>query len=97
MNKKIDKKCPHCSKWTKWDGKPESTCEYCMQPLDARAVDEKREWDERQESYKKNDFFTPKDTDGPFMLATRKVAFVFHLIFGGIAWIFIWAFASTPG
>ena len=97
MNAKIDKKCPHCSKWTAWDGKPNSTCEHCLSPLDARAVEERKEWIAREESYKMADFFVPKPNDGPFILLIRKVGFVLHLIFGGIAWLFIWAFASTPG
>jgi hypothetical protein len=92
-----EKKCGSCGQWTAWTGKATDRCTHCNALLDSRTIQEHEEWKEREEAYQKNDFFTPREDDGPLMLATRKVAFVFHLIFGGIAWIFIWAFASTPG
>lgn len=94
---KQEKKCDGCGEWTPWTGLATDRCLNCNTPLDTRTVDEVKAWVQRIEEDKKNDFFTQKETDGPFMIATRKVAFFFHMIFGGIAWIFIWAFASTPG
>jgi len=93
----MEKKCPHCQSWTNWKGNINDRCENCNKLLEERTVLELQVWREREEEYKKSDFFTPKKTDGPLMLVTRKVAFVFHMIFGAIAWIFIWSFASTPG
>jgi len=91
------KKCNHCGQWTVWDHKLTDRCQHCNELLQPQLAQEKEEWKARIVNEKKDDFFTPKDTDGPFMLATRRVAFFFHLIFGAIAWIFIWSFASTPG
>lgn len=93
----MEKKCPHCQQWTPWLGKLTDKCKSCNELLEERIVLEYQAWRKRDEEYKKSDFFTPKETDGPLMLATRKVAFVFHMIFGAIAWLFIWSFASTPG
>lgn len=92
-----EKKCESCNKWTPWNGNPSDRCIHCDALLDSRSLQEHEEWKTREEKYNESDFFKPKENDGPLMLATRKVAFFFHLVFGGIAWFFIWLFASTPG
>lgn len=91
------KKCPHCGEWSHWQQQLTDRCEHCNELLEYRAVQEKAAWKKRLSDEKTADFFTPKETDGPFMLATRKIAFFFHLVFSLIAWLFIWSFASTPG
>ena len=93
----IDKKCPHCGEWTVWNNKLNDRCTHCSELLDQRRIKEVELHHEREREHKANDLYAIRETDGPFMIVWRRIMLVFHIIFGGIAWIFIWMFASTPG
>lgn len=93
----IEKKCPHCGEWTVWNKKLNDRCAHCHELLDKRRFEEVELHHERVREHKENDLYAIRETDGPLMIVWRRVLLVFHIIFGGIAWIFIWMFASTPG
>ena len=93
----MEKKCPHCNQWTTWSGAYTDTCEHCKEQLEPRFVAELEAWRERESGYKRSDFYNIKESDGPIMIATRKVALFFHIVFGAIAWFFIWMFVNVAG
>lgn len=91
----MEKKCPHCNEWTSWNGAYTDTCEHCKNQLEPRFVAELEAWRKRESGYKRSEFYTITESDGPFMIATRKVALFFHIVFGAIAWFFIWTFVNV--
>jgi hypothetical protein len=93
----MEKKCPNCKQWTSWQGNLTDACLHCDTLLQQSIAAERDVWLARESEIKKNDFFIPKETDGPLMLATRKVALFFHIVFGAIAWFFIWMFVNVAG
>ena len=93
----IDKKCPNCGKWTSWNQKLSDRCGHCNEILDQRRVSEVEEFHERERTYNERDMFRIRESDGPIMMVTRRIMWFFHVVFGAIAWLFIWMFASTPG
>ncbi len=93
----IEKKCPNCQEWTVWNRKLNDRCTQCNELLDVNRVKETEAYLEREKSNKRSDFYNVKETDGIFMIATRKIALFFHIVFGAISWFFIWMFMNAAG
>jgi len=92
-----EKLCPNCKNWTNWQKKNTDKCLHCGHVLGIQAIKEKEAWVARDIKQDENDWFKPRETDGPIKAFFRKVAFIFHMIFGAITMFFIWMFSAGPG
>lgn len=92
-----EKKCPHCGQWTTWHKSLDDRCQYCNTLLQERQVKENEARQTKELEVKEHDFFRTRPDDGLAMKAVRKTAFVAHVIYAAIVWLFLMMFASTPG
>lgn len=90
------KNCSSCSQWTNWQQNAHDTCTHCGAILDERKIVEEIAWKQRDADYEKDNWLKPNESDGPVKAFFRRIGFVLHLVFGAIAWFFIWAFMATP-
>lgn len=91
----MEKVCPHCNKWTPWQNSIADKCIHCGELLQPERKKEIEDVKARQLDYKRSDWFIIKPTDGILMRITRKVGLFFHVVFGAIAWFFIWTFVNA--
>lgn len=93
----VEKKCPHCGNWTKWSKQPTDRCVSCSGLLDEIALNEKNDREEKERVSQENDFLRIKETDNIGMRIVRKTAWVFHVIFAAITWVFLWIITTFSG
>ncbi len=58
---------------------------------------EKEEREEKERTFKENDFFRIRETDNFLMVAVRKVGWVVRAIFAFITWLFLWFVTTFSG
>jgi hypothetical protein len=59
-------KCPHCGKWTMWNGDVDDRCLYCGEFLEPQRFSREVERKISTELLKENDYFFVKPGDGTF-------------------------------
>lgn len=59
-------KCPHCGKWTLWNGHVDDRCLYCDEFIEPQRFSREVEKRIANEVKKENDYFAIKPGDGPF-------------------------------
>ena len=94
---RTEKKCTHCGEWTKWEKQPTDRCISCNVLLDPISLSEKTLREEKERAFVENDFLRIKETDGLGMKIVRKTAWVFHVIFAAITWLFLWLVTTFSG
>jgi len=93
-----EKRCPHCSKWSSWNGNLDDKCEHCGEYL---KLNERIEIAEKEEKQKKLQFnfkekfpFTVKEGDNLVVKGVKTVGywvyFVFMSIMAVLLWIIFW-------
>jgi hypothetical protein len=65
-----ERKCPHCGKWTAWNGLPDDRCQHCGELLEPHRFSHEAEKKAIKKQQRKSEYFAIKPTDGPI---TREI------------------------
>lgn len=68
-------KCPHCDKWTLWNGDLDDRCLYCGGFLEPQRFSREIERKISNEVKKERDYFALRPTDGQFL---RRIKLFFN-------------------
>jgi sarcosine oxidase delta subunit len=97
LTNKQEIKCPHCHKWTLWQGHIDDRCLYCGEFLEIENFTKSVETKIKREVKKEEDFLFVRDEDSPFVkkLKTRlrpirRIIFYFQLGFVAFISILFW-------
>lgn len=88
-----EKKCFACGEWTVWTKKQDDRCVHCRALLSSATIASKAVPIPSVVA-KRPSFLTQRDDDGLMLRNIRKTAFVAHLIYAGIMWLFMMLFAA---
>src|ERR1700744_4236629 len=66
MSQVSEIKCPHCGKWTLWNGHVDDRCLFCDEFIEPQRFSREVEKKIANEVKKENDYFAIKAGDGPF-------------------------------
>jgi hypothetical protein len=80
MNQVSEIKCPHCGKWTMWNGQVDDRCLYCSEFLEPNRFSRELEKKIGGEVKKENDYFAVNPGD-KFIIRSIK------LLLNSVRWV----------
>ncbi|RYD71057.1 MAG: hypothetical protein EOP53_24305 [Sphingobacteriales bacterium] len=96
------KKCPSCQEYSAWDGKIDSTCEFCGQVLDPRTLRETRLIEEKnkqaQLKFEHPVFWVSiKPGDKPLTVFGKRIITFAQIIYMAVISFLLWVTAIVAG